>query len=147
MVFKDRMSHHQGNSVRNRSRKRERILELLQETGAHPTADWVYDRLKKEFPNLSMGTVYRNLNILVEQGKIDRIDFGSTFDRFDANVGPHYHFICEHCGAIVDLSLPIDDSLNRRVNELTPFRVKRHSIEFYGLCDRCQAARTNTDAR
>jgi Fur family peroxide stress response transcriptional regulator len=128
-----------GNRERKRSRQRERILELLQGTGAHPTADWVYDRLKAEFPNLSMGTVYRNLNILVEQGLLNRIDFGSTFDRFDAKVGPHYHFICEKCGAIVDLPLPIDETLNRKVGEYTPFVVSRHRIEFYGICDRCQS--------
>jgi Fur family peroxide stress response transcriptional regulator len=134
------MVKERGNRERKRSRQRERILELLQGTGAHPTADWLYDRLKGEFPNLSMGTVYRNLNILVEQGLINRIDFGSTFDRFDARVGPHYHFICEKCGAIIDLPLPIDEALNRRVDEATPFAVSRHRIEFYGTCDRCRGA-------
>jgi Fur family peroxide stress response transcriptional regulator len=133
------MVNNRGIKVRKRSRQRERILELLQGTGAHPTADWLYDRLKKEFPNLSVGTVYRNLNILVEQGLIERIDFGSTFDRFDAKMGAHYHFICEKCGAVVDLELPVDETLNRRVGESTPFMVKRHSIEFYGICDRCQS--------
>jgi Fur family peroxide stress response transcriptional regulator len=122
-----------------RSRQRERILELLQSTGAHPTADWVYAQLKPEFPNLSLGTVYRNLSVLMEQGLINRIEFGSTFDRFDANTGEHYHFVCEKCGAIVDLELPIDKSLNDRVNAETPFTVQRHRIEFYGLCDRCRA--------
>ena len=120
-----------------RSRQRERILELLRSTGRHPTADWIYDQLKKEFPNLSMGTVYRNLNILLEQRLVRKIDFGSTFDRFDANVMQHYHFVCEGCGAIIDLELPIDASLNGRVNAATPFRAHSHRIEFYGLCDRC----------
>jgi Fur family peroxide stress response transcriptional regulator len=83
--------------------------------------------------------VYRNLNILVEQGLLNRIDFGSTFDRFDAKVGPRYHFICEKCGAIADLPLPIDETLNRKVGESTPFAVKRHRIEFCGICDRCQS--------
>jgi Fur family peroxide stress response transcriptional regulator len=85
-----------------------------------------------------MGTVYRNLNILIEQGFIRKIDFGSTFDRFDANTGPHYHFICERCGSISDLSLEIDKELNARVNEATPFQAKRHRIEFYGFCDKCR---------
>jgi Fur family peroxide stress response transcriptional regulator len=128
----------EGISKRKRSRQRERILELLRGTGAHPTADWLYDRLKGEYPNLSMGTVYRNLNILVEQGLVGRIDNGSTFDRFDAKTGPHYHFICEKCGVIVDLELPIDETLNRKVTESTLFTVRRHRIEFYGICDRCQ---------
>ena len=87
-----------------------------------------------------MGTVYRNLQILMEQGLVKKIDFGSTFDRFDANTGPHYHFICEKCGAIIDLELPIDDSLNKRVDSATNFSVKRHRIEFFGLCDRCKSA-------
>jgi Fur family peroxide stress response transcriptional regulator len=121
-----------------RSRQRERILELLQATGRHPSADWLYERLKGEFHNLSMGTVYRNLNILIEQGLIKKIDFGSTYDRFEANIGPHYHFICERCGSIADLELPIDDSLNQRVNQTTPYAARRHRIEFYGVCDRCQ---------
>jgi Fur family peroxide stress response transcriptional regulator len=120
-----------------RSRQRERILELLRSTGRHPTADWVYEQLKGEFPNLSMGTVYRNLKILMDQRLIKKIDFGSTFDRFDANIGPHYHFVCERCGAIIDLELPIDESLNQRVNGATPYAAHRHRIEFFGLCDRC----------
>ena len=111
---------------------------MLQRTGKHPTADWLYDQLKGEFPNLSMGTVYRNLNILIEQGVIKKIDFGSTFDRFDANTGAHYHFVCERCGSIIDLELPVDEALNERVNRGTNFHANRHRIEFFGLCDRCQ---------
>jgi Fur family peroxide stress response transcriptional regulator len=128
-----------GRRGRKRSRQRERILELLRETGAHPTADWLYHRLKSEFPSLSMGTVYRNLNILLEDGLIQRIDFGSTFDRFDGKVGPHYHFICEQCGAILDLDMPVDEALNRKLSAVTPYTVRRHRIEFFGVCDRCKA--------
>ena len=129
-----------------RSRQRERILELLRSTGRHPTAEWVYRELKEEFPGLSLGTVYRNLSVLIDQGLINKIDFGSTFDRFDANTGQHYHFVCEQCGAIADLELPVDPSLNDRVNEATPFTARRHSIEFYGLCDRCTETADRSDA-
>jgi Fur family peroxide stress response transcriptional regulator len=120
-----------------RSRQRDRILALLRSTGSHPTANWIYAKLRKEFPDLSMGTVYRNIGILIQQGFINRIDFGSTFDRFDANTAPHYHFICEKCGAIADLETPVDDSLNARVKPSTGFKVNRHEIEFYGLCEKC----------
>jgi Fur family peroxide stress response transcriptional regulator len=82
--------------------------------------------------------VYRNLHVLVEQGLIRKIDFGSTFDRFDANVGPHYHFICERCGVIIDLDLPVDESLNERVNQTTSLAARSHRIEFFGICDHCQ---------
>lgn len=120
-----------------RSKQRDRILELLISTGTHPTASWIYDRLKKEFPDLSLGTVYRNLNILIEQDLIRKIDFGSTFDRYDANTSQHYHFICERCGSITDLKMSIDNELNKRVDMDTNFKTKRHRIEFYGLCDHC----------
>jgi len=128
----------EGNKLKYRySRQRERILELLRGTGTHPTANWLYEKLRKDFPNLSMGNVYRNLGILVEQGLVKRIDFGSTFDRFDANTDHHYHFVCERCAAIIDLELPIDDGLNERVNKATNFKAQRHNIQFYGLCDSC----------
>ena len=65
------------------------------------------------------------------------IDFGSTFDRFDANIDPHYHFVCEECGAIVDLDLPVDNELNERVSKITNLKARRHNIQFYGLCDKC----------
>ena len=123
--------------IYKRSRQRERILELLQGTGTHPTAEWLYRRLIKEFPSLSMGTVYRNLTILTAQGLIKKIDFGSTFDRFDANNSPHYHFICEKCGSINDLEIPVDELLNERVNRATRHKAVRHRIEFFGCCGKC----------
>lgn len=114
-------------------------MELLRSTGSHPTATWLYDKLKDEFPNLSLGTIYRNLNILIEQGLINKIDFGSTFDRYDANIERHYHFICEKCDSIVDLSMPVMDELDKQVIQKTGFNIKRHRIEFYGLCGNCKA--------
>lgn len=94
--------------------------------------------LKGDFPNLSMGTVYRNLAVLIEQGEIEKIDFGSTFDRFDGTIGEHYHFICENCGKIVDIDIPVDRELNNKVRRSTPYDVNRHRIEFYGMCDECK---------
>lgn len=120
------------------SKQRQRILELLKSTGTHPTANWVYDQLRKEFPNLSLGNVYRNLNILVEQGLINSLDFGSTFDRFDANINQHYHLICENCGSIIDLEMPIEHELNDKVNKSADFDVSYHKIQFYGLCKKCK---------
>jgi len=120
-----------------RSRQRERILELLQSTPSHPSANWLYGRLRKEFPRLSMGTVYRNIGILIEQGRLSRIAFGSTFDRLDANMKPHYHFLCERCDAIIDLDLPIDPGINGRLGEAGGFVVRRHVLEFRGLCPKC----------
>ena len=120
-----------------RSQQRERILELLKETDTHPTANWLYARLRRRFPDLSMGTVYRNLAVLAEQGLVSRIDFGSTFDRFDANTQHHYHFICDICGAIIDLEVPVDESLNLRVRVASGFEARRHDIQFRGTCELC----------
>ena len=119
------------------SRQRDRILELLRGTTCHPTALWIYDELRKEFPNLSLGNVYRNLNILVETGQVQELQMGSTFDRFDGNVEPHYHFICTDCGAITDLQLTHRATLNAQVHRLTRGRVDFHRLDFYGSCARC----------
>ncbi len=120
-----------------RSKQRERILQLLKETDTHPTADWVYNQLKKEYPKLSLGNVYRNLNILVEQGLIRELNFGSTFDRYDAVTEKHYHFICQKCGNIYDLNVPYDESADREVEKLTGGKVFFHRKEFYGICKNC----------
>ena len=120
------------------SRQRERLLAILRSTGCHPTAAWLYDKLKPEFPSLSLGTVYRNLTILVDQGLVQKIDAGSTFDRFEAKTGPHYHLICRTCGKIVDFkerSFPeIDDEIRRK----TDFDIEGHRIDFFGTCHDCR---------
>jgi Fur family transcriptional regulator, peroxide stress response regulator len=120
-----------------RSRQRERILEVLRETESHPTADWVYAKLKREFPRLSLGTVYRNLSVLSEQGLVKKIPLGSTFDRFEANVGPHYHLICESCSRILDFLFPGYEELNRKADRMTDFSIRHHRIEFFGTCSDC----------
>ena len=121
------------------SKQRKRILELLRSSEKHPTADWLYDHLKKEFPHLSLGTVYRNLNILSDQELVQKIDFGSTYDRFEARVTPHYHLICEKCGSIEDFEMPFYTEMNDKANALTEFSIQRHRIEFYGLCKKCKS--------
>jgi len=120
-----------------KSKLRDKLLYLLKETGVHPTASWLYDRLKLEFPNLSLGTVYRNLKILTEQGEINELDFGSTFDRYEAKILPHYHFICEKCGSVYDIDLPVLNDLNGKIEKLMNCKTTKHRIEFYGVCDKC----------
>ncbi len=120
-----------------RSRQREHILNILKDTDTHPTASWIYDELKKEFTNLSMGTVYRNVNILIDQGLITKIESGSSFDRFDGNVSPHYHFTCRQCDSIYDLPLPVLEDLHQKVSSSTGHQADSHSINFYGQCNNC----------
>jgi len=119
-----------------RSRQRDRILELLQRNDAHPTALDLHEDVKKEFPSASLGNVYRNLNILVDQGLIRRLGGGSTFDRFEAGHDAHAHFICTNCGAIRDFHLPKMDKLNQHV-EAIGGTTKEIRLDVYGLCPDC----------
>ena len=121
-----------------KSKQRERILELLRSTDTHPTADWIYEQLKKENPQLSLGTVYRNLTILTETGLAKKIHFGSTYDRFEANIEEHYHLICESCGIILDFNMPNYNDLNSQANKLTNFTIHSHKLEFFGVCEDCR---------
>jgi Fur family transcriptional regulator, peroxide stress response regulator len=120
------------------SKQRERLLKLLRSTDLHPTADWLYSRLKKEFPRLSLGTVYRNLAVLIEQGLVKKLQHGSTFDRFEANIIPHCHLVCEQCGRITDFDMPLHQDLNVEAAGLADFSVAYHKIEFFGTCRKCK---------
>ena len=124
-------------SIYRQSKQRNRILEILRSTKSHPTADWIYKNLKSEFPKLSLGTVYRNLSVLEDQGLVKKIHFGSTFDRFEANNKQHYHLICDGCGKIVDFNLSIYDEINNKARRNSQFNSRSHKLEFYGLCENC----------
>ena len=129
------------------SKQRTRILDLLHHTKSHPTAIMIFEELRREIPSLSLGNVYRNLNILVEQGLIRELKMGSTYDRFDGVVAPHYHFICERCGEISDLDLPHNEALNEEVRKQTKGRVNYHRLEFYGACAKCLSMQPDHAAR
>jgi len=120
------------------SRQRERLLAILRSTESHPTATWLYDRLKEEFPSLSLGTVYRNLAILIDQGLARKIDAGSTFDRFEAKTAPHYHLICTKCGRIVDFEECFFPEINDTIGRSVDFDIESHRIDFFGTCSACR---------
>lgn len=113
-------------------------MEALRSTKSHPTADWIYGKIKGTFPNLSLGTIYRNLRILKAQGQIQELAFGSTFDRFDGNVLPHPHFICRKCGRVYDINIPYDKELNKKAKIASNCMIDSHSIEFHGKCNNCR---------
>jgi Fur family peroxide stress response transcriptional regulator len=121
-----------------KSKQRERILEYLRSNNSHPTAQRIYEDLLPEFPSLSLGTVYRNLNILAEQGQIRKLQYGSTFDRFDAVTGSHYHFVCRRCGRVYDLPLEHDPELEQRAAAETEHQVEDHRVDFFGVCAQCK---------
>lgn len=121
-----------------KTKQREAILEVLRKTDIHPTADWVYQEVRKQMPHVSLGTIYRNLKVLSENGEIQELSFGSAHSHFDANPDEHYHFVCQGCGAIEDLDLEMATDLERQV-ERGGYRVTTHRLEFYGLCPECAA--------
>lgn len=119
------------------SRQRESIKNYLCGREDHPTADMIYTSIREEFPNISLGTVYRNLSLLVELGEIKKVTTDGA-DRFDAKVEPHSHFICRKCGCVLDVMVPIDDPV-QSVNENWNYgEVEECRYEFYGICNHCK---------
>lgn len=120
-----------------RSKQRERIFQALKKTRAHPTAEWLFERVRLNMPHISLGTVYRNLNVLKQQGKIRELDFGEGLKRYDAFTDPHYHFICDECGVVKDLEIPAQTDLNDRVKSMIPGTVRSHRLDYFGVCSDC----------
>ena len=123
------------------SKKREAILNAIRSSDAHPSAELIYQSLKTTHPDLSLGTVYRNLLFFQRQGTIQSVGVVHGQERFDAVTAPHSHFVCSHCGAVIDLhKIPMDANLNRAVREQYGFEVERHELTFYGKCNVCMQA-------
>lgn len=122
----------------NFSRKREAILNALRDTDAHPTAEWVYRRLKPEYPDLSLGTVYRNLGRFTETGQAVSLGVIAGHERFDGDTEPHAHLVCERCGAVMDVygALPGEGELES-ISERSGCRIESASLTFRGLCRDC----------
>ena len=120
------------------SKKRAAILAAIRDTDCHPSAEWVYQALKPNHPDLSLGTVYRNLIFLQERGDIRSVGVIQGQERFDGIMTPHSHFICRHCGAVVDLSqIELANRIDRDVSEQYGLMVDRHELTFHGLCPTC----------
>lgn len=123
----------------NFSRKRDAMLDVICSTNTHPTAEWIHNRLKGEFPNLSLGTVYRNLTLFKEQGLIVSVANVNGQERFDGDTSAHAHFVCTKCGAIMDVDcVGGSQSFDDRIAAMYDCEVDRHTITFYGTCSRCR---------
>lgn len=120
----------------NFSSKREAIFKAIASTKSHPSAAWVYDRLKDEIPNLSLGTVYRNIALFKEQGRVITVATVGGEERIDADTSDHAHFVCEHCNGVFDLN---SGSLSTLEKELTQngFEINRKNVVFHGKCRDC----------
>ena len=119
------------------SRQREAIKDFMMTRKDHPTADVVYMNVRQEFPNISLGTVYRNLTLLSDMGELLRLRVGDGVDHFDATTTPHYHFICKDCRAVTDLEIPIMHSIDTVAGENFKGQIAGHVTYFYGTCEHC----------
>lgn len=122
----------------NYSKKREAILAVIRNTTCHPTAEWVYQTLKPSYPDLSLGTVYRNIAQFKEDGVIISVGVVNGQERYDGNVNPHTHFVCSGCGSVIDIPGNfIGGEINTEVAEKFHLQVDSSEVMFHGICEQC----------
>ena len=127
--------------VRKHSKKRDAILDCIRNTKCHPTAEWVYRQLKPNFPDLSLGTVYRNISMFKEENVIQSIGVVNGLERFDYCTEPHTHFVCTDCGQVLDLehvTLPqsvLDEAA-------AGGSIIGYQLQFTGICPQCNQKRS-----
>lgn len=119
------------------SRQREVIKDFLCTRKDHPTADIVYMNVRLQYPNISLGTVYRNLTLLSDMGEILRLRVGDGVDHFDADTSPHNHFVCTKCGSVIDLEMENIDYITEIAAKNFNGRIEGHTTYFYGICGDC----------
>ncbi len=127
----------------NHSKQREMIKTFLMSRRDHPTADTIYTNVRQQYPNISLGTVYRNLTLLTDLGEILRLRVGDGVDRFDADTSPHYHFVCKECGCVTDLRIPEGDNILESVRADFDGLITGQTTYFYGKCGDCLRAQTS----
>lgn len=124
------------------TKQRSAILKLLNAGRTHLTADEIYDDVRKKIPDISMGTIYRNLKVLEKMGKIRELAMDDVKSRFEAARNRHYHFRCDGCGRVIDIDMPVITELDREITRKTGLKILSHHLEFHGLCHECQSTAT-----
>ena len=122
--------------MKNYSKQRAAIIEVLRSTTTHPTAQWIYEEVRKQLPNISLGTVYRNLSALSSEGDILHISVGDGFEHFDGDNSPHLHLHCRRCGKIADGAL--SGTTPRTIAENCGFLPETELYVITGVCKDCQ---------
>ena len=124
--------------------QRQIILEELLKVTSHPTANEVYDMVRKRLPRIGLGTVYRNLELMAETGMILKLEVGGTQKRFDATITPHYHVRCMECGKVDDIKIPVQEDINEIAAQACNYQILGHHIEFTGICSDCTNSHQKT---
>lgn len=120
------------------TRQRRLILQALRSSKTHPTADELYEMVREKLPHISLGTVYRNLEIMASSGIIRKLETAGTQKRFDGILEDHYHVRCVRCGRVDDLPVKSIKAVDDAVIGVTDYQILSHHLEFAGLCPRCQ---------
>jgi Fur family transcriptional regulator, peroxide stress response regulator len=132
------MKTHPQVRPRRSSVQRRLVHRIIESRRDHPTAQSVFEQAQEQMPSISLGTVYRNLQLLVDQGVLLERKIGNRPARYEANRHRHYHICCSECGVLEDLSVPYQEVLDRRVQRMVRYRLQEHRMEFYGVCPQCQ---------
>jgi Fur family ferric uptake transcriptional regulator len=127
--------------IYRQTQQRQVILEELQKLTSHPTAVDLYEIVRRRLPRISLGTVYRNLELLVELGSIRKLEIGVGQARFDGNMDQHHHIRCQSCGNVGDVEIPRLDLSALECKNAGGYEVQGHCLEFFGICPQCQQAR------
>ncbi|NNK55724.1 MAG: transcriptional repressor [Desulfofustis sp.] len=117
--------------------QRQVILEELAKVKTHPTANEVYDMVRKRLPRIGLGTVYRNLELMADNGMILKLEVGGSQKRFDATTDLHYHIRCTGCGRVDDIQFSAMPQLDQLAANSSDYQVLGHHIEFSGICESC----------
>lgn len=129
------------------TRQRKIILEELQKVNTHPSADEIYEMVRLRLPRISLGTVYRNLEILSELGKIQKLQLSGSLKRFDWNTNKHYHIRCVRCNRVDDAPIAPLNQIEDELYESTVFEIIGHNLEFVGLCPECSKKISRVDPK
>lgn len=128
------------------TRQRQVILEEVRRINNHPAADEIYERVRKRLPRISLGTVYRNLDLLCELGEIQRLELSGSMNRYDGIANKHYHIRCIGCDRVDDAPIAPLNELEDDLYGTTVFEIIGHNLEFTGLCPQCSRQRNLTQA-
>lgn len=121
------------------TKQRKAIFQALEGDTTHPTADEIFQRVKQDLPSISLATVYRNLKLLADSGLILEISTPDGPNRYDPQTQRHYHFMCKRCERVDDVELPVQRTLERRLEQSTQYEVHTHELIFYGVCPSCRS--------
>ncbi|UCD59265.1 MAG: transcriptional repressor [Candidatus Hydrogenedentota bacterium] len=128
------------------TRQRQTILEEIRKVDSHPSADEIYEMVRRRLPRISLGTVYRNLEVLSDCGMIQKLDLGTSQRRFDGKMDDHYHVRCIRCNRVEDVPVAPASKLEEALRKVSDYDITGHRLEFVGLCPKCKKRERKPDA-